>query len=44
MHVTLVNPTLGRTAHGERFGVYCAYNPLFRRESFKKQGLRLGTR
>jgi len=28
----------------ERFAVYCAYNPLFRREAFKKQGLRLGTR
>ena len=28
----------------ERFAVYCAYNPLFRRESFKKQGMRLGTR
>ena len=26
-----------------RFAVYCAYNPLFRREAFKKQGLRLGT-
>jgi radical SAM superfamily enzyme YgiQ (UPF0313 family) len=28
----------------ERFAVYCAYNPLFRREAFKKQGMRLGTR
>jgi len=28
----------------ERFAVYCAYNPLFRREAFKKQDLRLGTR
>jgi radical SAM superfamily enzyme YgiQ (UPF0313 family) len=27
-----------------RFAVYCAYNPLFRREAFKKQGLRLGAR
>jgi radical SAM superfamily enzyme YgiQ (UPF0313 family) len=27
-----------------RFAVYCAYNPLFRREAFKKQGMRLGTR
>lgn len=26
-----------------RFATYCAYNPLFRRESFKKQGLHLGT-
>jgi radical SAM superfamily enzyme YgiQ (UPF0313 family) len=26
-----------------RFAVYCAYNPLFRREAFKKQGMRLGT-
>ena len=28
----------------ERFAVYCAYNPLFRREAFKKQHLRLGMR
>lgn len=28
----------------ERFVVYWAYNPLYRRESFKKQGMRLGTR
>ncbi len=28
----------------ERFAVYCAYNPLFRRASFKKQDMRLGTR
>ncbi|HET6846874.1 MAG TPA: radical SAM protein [Anaerolineales bacterium] len=27
-----------------RFALYCAYNPLFRRESFKKQGMRLGLR
>lgn len=27
-----------------RFGLYCAYNPLFRRESFKKQGMMLGKR
>jgi radical SAM superfamily enzyme YgiQ (UPF0313 family) len=27
-----------------RFAVYCAYNPLFRREAFKKQGMRLGVR
>lgn len=27
-----------------RFGLYALYNPLFRRESFKKQGLRLGLR
>ena len=26
-----------------RLGVYCAYNPLFRREAFKRQGMRLGT-
>jgi hypothetical protein len=26
-----------------RFGVYCVYNPLFRREAFKRQGMRLGT-
>jgi len=26
-----------------RFATYCAYNPLFRRETFKKQGMRLGT-
>jgi radical SAM superfamily enzyme YgiQ (UPF0313 family) len=25
-----------------RFALYCLYNPLFRRESFKKQGLLLG--
>jgi hypothetical protein len=28
----------------ERFAVYWAYNPLFRRESLKKQDMRLGTR
>ena len=27
-----------------RFALYCAYNPLFRREAFKKQGMRLGLR
>lgn len=27
-----------------RFGLYCAYNPLFRREAFKKQSMRLGSR
>ena len=27
-----------------RFALYCAYNPLFRQESFKKQSMRLGTR
>ena len=27
-----------------RFALYALYNPLFRRESFKKQGLRLGLR
>jgi radical SAM superfamily enzyme YgiQ (UPF0313 family) len=27
-----------------RFALYCAYNPLFRREAFKKQGMRLGVR
>jgi radical SAM superfamily enzyme YgiQ (UPF0313 family) len=27
-----------------RFATYCAYNPLFRREAFKRQGMRLGTR
>jgi radical SAM superfamily enzyme YgiQ (UPF0313 family) len=27
-----------------RFALYCAYNPLFRRESFKKQGMHLGAR
>ena len=26
-----------------RFALYCAYNPLFRREAFKRQGMRLGT-
>jgi radical SAM superfamily enzyme YgiQ (UPF0313 family) len=26
-----------------RFALYCAYNPLYRREAFKRQGLRLGT-
>jgi len=25
-----------------RFGIYCAYNPLFRRETFKKQDMHLG--
>jgi radical SAM superfamily enzyme YgiQ (UPF0313 family) len=25
-----------------RFALYCIYNPLFRREAFKKQGMRLG--
>ena len=25
-----------------RLGIYCAYNPLFRRETFKKQGMYLG--
>ena len=27
-----------------RFAVYCAYNPLFRREAFKRHGMRLGIR
>jgi radical SAM superfamily enzyme YgiQ (UPF0313 family) len=27
-----------------RFATYCAYNPLFRREAFKRQSMRLGTR
>jgi hypothetical protein len=27
-----------------RFALYCAYNPLFRREAFKKQGMHLGVR
>jgi radical SAM superfamily enzyme YgiQ (UPF0313 family) len=27
-----------------RFALYCLYNPLFRRESFKRQGLLLGLR
>ena len=27
-----------------RFALYCAYNPLFRREAFKKQGMQLGIR
>jgi radical SAM superfamily enzyme YgiQ (UPF0313 family) len=27
-----------------RFALYCIYNPLFRREAFKKQGMRLGVR
>ncbi len=27
----------------ERFALYCAYNPLFRREAFKKQSMHLGT-
>jgi radical SAM superfamily enzyme YgiQ (UPF0313 family) len=27
-----------------RFALYCVYNPLFRREAFKKQGMRLGVR
>ncbi len=27
-----------------RFAVYCMYNPLYRREAFKRQGLRLGLR
>ena len=27
-----------------RFALYLMYNPLFRREAFKRQGLRLGTR
>jgi radical SAM superfamily enzyme YgiQ (UPF0313 family) len=27
-----------------RFGIYLAYNPLFRRETLKKQGVRLGRR
>lgn len=31
-------------ASWRRFAIYCAYNPLFRREAFKKQGMRLGTR
>jgi hypothetical protein len=25
-----------------RFALYCLYNPLFRREALKKQGMRLG--
>jgi radical SAM superfamily enzyme YgiQ (UPF0313 family) len=28
----------------ERLAIYLAYNPVYRRESFKKQGMRLGTR
>jgi radical SAM superfamily enzyme YgiQ (UPF0313 family) len=27
-----------------RFALYCAYNPLFRRESFRKQGMHLGAK
>ena len=27
-----------------RFATYVVYNPLFRREAFKRQGMRLGTR
>ncbi|MGB4442115.1 MAG: radical SAM protein [Coriobacteriia bacterium] len=27
----------------ERFALFCAYNPLFRREAFKKQSMHLGT-
>ncbi|HEY5982179.1 MAG TPA: radical SAM protein, partial [Anaerolineales bacterium] len=27
-----------------RFALYCLYNPLFRQEAFKKQGMRLGVR
>ncbi len=27
-----------------RFALYCAYNPLYRREAWKRQGLRLGLR
>ncbi len=27
-----------------RFALYCIYNPLFRRESLKRQGLLLGLR
>jgi len=27
-----------------QFALYCAYNPLYRRESFKRQGIRLGLR
>jgi len=27
-----------------RFALYCVYNPLFRREAFKRQGMRLGNR
>jgi len=27
-----------------RFALYCAYNPLFRREAFKKQGMHLGAK
>ncbi len=27
-----------------RFATYCAYNPLYRREAFKRQGMRLGVR
>jgi hypothetical protein len=27
-----------------RLATYLAYNPLFRREAFKRQGMRLGTR
>ena len=33
--------------HGHRrlrFALYCAYNPLYRREAFKRQGMRLGVR
>ena len=25
-----------------RFAIYCAYNPLYRREAFKKQSMHLG--
>jgi radical SAM superfamily enzyme YgiQ (UPF0313 family) len=28
----------------QRLALYCAYNPLFRREAFKKQGMHLGVR
>ncbi len=35
LHTNLATPL--------RFAIYCAYNPLYRREAFKKQRLRLGT-
>jgi hypothetical protein len=27
-----------------RFALYCAYNPLYRREAFTRQGMHLGLR
>lgn len=32
----------GNLASPFRFATYCAYNPLYRREAFKRQGMRLG--